>query len=159
MFSCSQVHDFLCCFREVIGLKEPVSFEELEQELLCPSEHGAGKSPILEAVETFVHSKLLPKLVSKLLEKIASGVNTKLGVKIQFDMLPINELSWPEVVRRYIMAYLLMGGRLGSSKIADSDTTKLIHCLQSDCGIFCSSFTNAAGIDLDAQVNECLALI
>ncbi|KAK1432798.1 hypothetical protein QVD17_09699 [Tagetes erecta] len=147
-----EVHDFLCCFREVIGLKEPISFEELEQELLCPWAHGVGKSPILEAVETFVHSELLPKLVSKLLEKIASVVNTKSGVKVQFDMLPINALTWPEVVRRYIMAYLLMGGRPGSLKSAESNMTKLIHCLQSDCGIFCWSSTNAAGIDLDAQL-------
>ncbi|KAK9067280.1 hypothetical protein SSX86_014606 [Deinandra increscens subsp. villosa] len=147
-----EVHDFLCCFKEVIGVEEPISFEQLEQELLCPSPHGAGKSSILHAFETFVHSVLLPELVSKLLDRIVSVVNTKLEVKVQLDMLPINELTWPEVVRRYIMAYLLMGGRLGSLKIADSNKTKLIHCLQSDCGSFSGSPTNVADIDLDAQL-------
>ncbi|XP_076917745.1 methyl-CpG-binding domain-containing protein 9-like [Bidens hawaiensis] len=66
-------------------------------------------------------------------------------------MLPINKLTWPEVARRYIMAYLLMGGRPCSAKIADSNKSQLIHCLLSDCGIFHSSPTNATGIDLDAQ--------
>ncbi|KAI3726036.1 hypothetical protein L1987_65833 [Smallanthus sonchifolius] len=147
-----EVHDFFCRFKEVIGLEEPVSFKELEQELLFPCPHMVGKSSILETVETFVYSVLLPDLVSKLLDRIALVVNSKLGAKIQLNMLPINELTWPEVVRRYIMAYLLLGGRLGSLKITSSNKTKLIHCLQSDCGIFCGSPTNVAGIDLDAQL-------
>ncbi|KAD4586658.1 hypothetical protein E3N88_24259 [Mikania micrantha] len=149
-----KMHDFLCCFKEVIGIQEPISFQELEQELLCPCAYGIGKSSFLHTFETFLHSVLLPELVSKLLGRLSSVVNSKLGVKIQLAMLPINELTWPEVVRRYIMAYLLMGGRFSSSKIVDSNRAKLIHCLQSDCGIFCGSATNVAGIDLDAQCKK-----
>ncbi|KAF5792149.1 putative histone acetyltransferase chromatin regulator PHD family [Helianthus annuus] len=147
-----EVHDFLCCFKEVIGLDEQITFEKLEQELLRPYPYGVGKSSILCSFETFIHSKLLPELVSKLLDRLASVLNSKLGVKTEFNMLPINELTWPEVVRRYIMAYLLTGDRLGSVKITDGNMIELIHCLQSDCSVFCSSPTNVAGVDLDAQL-------
>ncbi|XP_076916300.1 methyl-CpG-binding domain-containing protein 9-like [Bidens hawaiensis] len=145
-----EVYDFMYSFKELIGLEEPILFEELEQELLCVSPYGVDK-PTLDKIEKFVHSELLPELVRELLDIIASIINAKHVAEIALDMLPVNKLTWPEVARRYIMAYLLMGGRPSSAKITDSNKSQLIHCLLSDCGIFYSSPTNAAGIDLDAQ--------
>ncbi|KAI3784747.1 hypothetical protein L1987_43852 [Smallanthus sonchifolius] len=105
VFSCPQIHGLFCRYKEIIVVEEPISFEALEQDqLLCPCPYGVGKSSILES---FDHSVLLHELVSKILERIASWVNSKLGVKQQLDMLPINELTWPEVVRRYIRNGLL----------------------------------------------------
>ncbi|XP_076957964.1 methyl-CpG-binding domain-containing protein 9-like [Bidens hawaiensis] len=146
-----EVYDFMYSFKELIGLEEPILFEELEQELLCVSPYGVDKPSTLDKLEKFVHSVLLPELVRELLDIIASVINAKHVVEIELDMLPINKLTWPEVARRYIMAYLLMRGRPSFVKISDSNKSQLIHCLLSDCGIFYSSPTNAAGIDLDAQ--------
>ncbi|KAI3670057.1 hypothetical protein L6452_41650 [Arctium lappa] len=121
---------------------------------------------------TTVHQALLPELVSELLDKIASVVNiaseaevskSKWGHKkdtanrnmakrIKLDMIPINQLTWPEVVRRYILAYLLMGGRVDFSDIAIRNNTKLIRCLQGDGGICCCPLTGVAGVDVDAQL-------
>lgn len=121
---------------------------------------------------TTVHQALLPELVSELLDKIASVVNisseaevskSKWGHKkdtanrnmakrMKLDMLPINQLTWPEVVRRYILAYLLTGGRLNFSDIAIRNNTKLIRCLQGDGGICYCPLTGVAGVDVDAQL-------
>nr|XP_043618017.1 methyl-CpG-binding domain-containing protein 9-like [Erigeron canadensis] len=133
-----EVHEFICGFQNVLGLKEPISFEELEEELL-----RAGKSSILKTVEKFIHSVLLPDLISELLEK------TTAALKIKLDMLPINQFTWPEVVRRYIMAYVLVEGRMVSENI---EGMKLFQCLLGDGGICCESQASLAGVDLDAQL-------
>ncbi|KAJ9562560.1 hypothetical protein OSB04_007720 [Centaurea solstitialis] len=183
-----QVHEFLCRFQENLGLEDLLSFEELEKELLCPEEvvrekihdsgstvatYGLGESSILETIEinftrcmgdklTTINQALLPKLVSELLDKIASAVNRtidkmdttnwNMAKRIKLDMLPINQLTWPEVVRRYLLAYLLMGGKPKFLDNSIRNNTKLIRCLQGDGGICCCSHTGVAGVDVDAQL-------
>ncbi|KAL2559750.1 Methyl-CpG-binding domain-containing protein 9 [Forsythia ovata] len=70
--------------------------------------------------------------------------------KSKLDMLPINELTWPEIARRYILAVLSMEGNLDSAEIASRESGKVFHCLQGDGGTLCGSLTGMAALEADA---------
>ncbi|XP_071714393.1 methyl-CpG-binding domain-containing protein 9-like [Rutidosis leptorrhynchoides] len=136
-----EVHDFLCRFKNILGLEEPISFEEFETEL-C----NVGKSSILETVETFVYNLLLPELVTSLVSI------TSLAVKVKLDMIPVNQLTWPEVVRRYITVYLLTNGRLHSLDNSVKCKTEICRSLLGDGDVNCSSVTSVEGVNNDVQL-------
>ncbi|GKB76511.1 methyl-CpG-binding domain-containing protein 9-like protein [Tanacetum coccineum] len=153
-----EVHEFFCHFKDVLKLEEPLSIEDLEKELACTEPYG--DEPILGTTEinltglmsdkcTSVLISRLPQLVSKLLANIGSAAQVKL------DMLPINQLTWPEVVRRYIMAYLLVEGKMHSQHKKRHNKTNIVRCLLGDGGIFCDSPTVVAGVELDAKLLGC----
>ncbi|KAI3768703.1 hypothetical protein L2E82_19533 [Cichorium intybus] len=169
-----QVHEFLSRFKEVLEVEEDcLSYEDLENELLSswPVTYEIGGRAFLETLEmnltkskvdklTTVHMALLPKLVSKLLRKIGRAFNIgsdakdtekNKGKKVKLEMFPINQLTWPEVVRRYILACLLMGGEINSLDNAVGNNIKLIRCLQGDDGVFSGLPAGVAGADVDAQ--------
>ncbi|KAJ7970868.1 Methyl-CpG-binding domain-containing protein 9 [Quillaja saponaria] len=231
-----QAWELLWRFHEILGLKQPPSLDELEEELINPwsdvsnvhesferesqgscilSSQGLDGSnrPIFsssyepdpsfsgEYLHTFIqmeteamkeaaqvrlasftyrrcsgaaltkaHTSLLGVLISELQCKVAVLVDpsfdpgeprTKRGRKKDLDssipaklsklnLLPINELTWPELARRYILAVLSMDGNLESPEIIARESGKVFHCLQGDGGLLCSSLTGMAGMEADA---------
>lgn len=233
-----QVWESLWRFYEILGLDEPFSIEELEEELICPwsddlnllekletetqenqditparpsgaSGHISSSStdsslevftgnshafiqmetgPKKESAQarlasvtysrcsgvtlTKAHYSLLKVLVSELQSKVAALVdpnfdsgesksrrgrkkdadNTIPTKKTKLNMLPINELTWPELARRYILSVLSMDGNLDSSEITIRESGKVFRCLQGDGGVLCDSLTGVAGMQADALV-------
>ncbi|PSS26859.1 Methyl-CpG-binding domain-containing protein [Actinidia chinensis var. chinensis] len=117
------------------------------------------------------HSSLLNVVVGELLLKVARYVdpnsdaeecklrrgrrkdadNSIASKKLKFDMLQINELTWPELARRYILVILSMEGKLDSGEITCRESSKIFHCLQGDGGTLCGSLTGVAGMEADAK--------
>ncbi|KAK2994082.1 hypothetical protein RJ640_024346 [Escallonia rubra] len=228
-----QVWEFLWRFYEVLDLKQPFSFEELEKELISPwfegfslleeagkklqesrdvtypdtdgplgsvlppkiesvslenphafiqLETGVAKDPSLARWEsvnysrctglalTEAHVSLLKALISELQTKVTAIVDpnfetgeskSKRGRKKDADYwiaatstklktLPLNELTWPELVRRYILAILSMDGILDSPEITIRESARVFRCLQGDGGVLCGSLTGVVGIEADA---------
>ncbi|KAK6267385.1 hypothetical protein QUC31_018222 [Theobroma cacao] len=231
-----QVWELLWRFHEVMGLKEPLLANELEEELINPwSNHsnlfrkfdgesqgsdvlslsridGMGeqnvspsdescmatstKNPhsflqmetgeMMEADQarlaslsyrrcfgvtlTKTHSSLLGVLISELQSKVAALVDpnfdsgesrSKRGRKkdvdgtapakrVKLSVLPVNELTWPELARRYVLAVLSMDGNLDSAEITARESGKVFRCLQGDGGVLCGSLTGVAGMEADA---------
>lgn len=225
-------------FYEILGLKEPLSYEELEQELINPWFNGPnfleklekeiqeGRDRSLQKTETMggqvaspttesdsvepredqpvfiqvetgcmkdaaqakvashtygrctgvaltkAHTSLLKVLVGELQTKVAAFVDpsydageskAKRGRKkdvdisvpmktLKIDILPINELTWPELARRYILAFLAMDGNLDSAEVASREGGKVFRCLQGDGGVLCGSLAGVAGMEADALV-------
>ncbi|KAI3844578.1 hypothetical protein MKW92_027535 [Papaver armeniacum] len=231
-----QVYELLWRFNDVLALRETLSFEELEGELINPwfpdlsfmeklekgnqenadlvlrSNHGmvghnvtpSGEpnsivlgdlSPKFIKVDTAsekeaaqaklashtyyrctgvaltkVHRSLLNLLVGELQAKVAALVDPNFDAgesksrrgrrkdadklsslrKLKIDMLPVNELTWPELSRRYILAYLCMEGNLDSSEVSSREDIKVFRCLQGDGGMVCGSLAGVGGIEADA---------
>ncbi|KAI3991657.1 hypothetical protein MKX01_038055 [Papaver californicum] len=231
-----QVYELLWRFNDVLPLRENLSFEELEGELINPWFHdssfmeklekenqenrdlmlhnshgmvghnvtpsGEPNSIILgdlsrkfikvdtasekEAAQaklashtyyrctgvalTKVHRSLLNVLVGELQKKVAALVDPNFDAgesksrrgrrkdadklsslrKLKIDMLPVNELTWPELARRYILAYLCMEGNLDSSEVSSREDIKVFRCLQGDGGMVCGSLAGVGGIEADA---------
>lgn len=232
-------------FYEILGLKGPLSLEELEEELINPwfdssdlfekfekeirgnnainprgVEHTGGQilssngesggevsrenphafihmetGAMKEAAQarlasvtynrcsgvalTKAHSSLLRVLVSELQSKVAALVDPNFDSgefkpkrgrkrdvdssihmkKTKLNMLPINELTWPELARRYILAVLSMDGNLESADIAARESGKVFRCLQGDGGVLCGSLTGVAGMEADALVRLALSFV
>ncbi|KAK2990841.1 hypothetical protein RJ640_016159 [Escallonia rubra] len=122
------------------------------------------------AILAKAHCSLLKVLVAELLFKVAAYVDPNFDAgesksrrgrkkdldnsvspkKVKLDMLPINDLTWPELARRYILAVLSMEGNLDSAEITSRESGKVFHCLQGDGGILCGSLTGVAAIEEDA---------
>ncbi|KAF9623039.1 hypothetical protein IFM89_036020 [Coptis chinensis] len=230
-----QICEFLWRFYEILGMSEPISFEELEEELVNPWSDG---SKYLEKIEkeiqdtkifsrgnddtiirslsakgestaagpgenitsfitvetgsakeatqarqasrtyykctgvalTNVHSSLLKVLVGELQAKVAPLADpnfdageskSKRGRKKDVDssfllktskieMLPVNELTWPELARRYVLAVLSMDSNFDSSETSNQEGGKVFRCLQGDGGVLCGALTGVAGMEADA---------
>lgn len=234
-----QAWELLERFNEVLDLKEPLSLDDLEKELINPwfdgldflekSERDMDESQVLisqgtdgncrsllsprvetgpsgsmESSHAFIqmeteamkeaaqvklasftyarcfgvtltkaHNSLLRVLIRELLSRVAvlvdpnsepgetrtrrgrrkdmdSGVSAK---RTKLNMLPINELTWPELARRYILAFLTMDGNLESAEITARESGKVFRCLRGDGGVLCGSLTGVAGMEADAQVS------
>lgn len=231
-----QVWEYFGRFYDILGLKEPLSFEELEEELISPwldcpnvldnlesenqnnqdiASHGSGStnghilssssecdpSVSKETLHTFIqmetgamkeaaqaklasitysrctgvaltkaHNSLLKVLVIELQSKVAVLVDPNFDARelksrrgkkkdaessvsakrTKLNMLPINELTWPELARRYILAVLTMDGNIDSAEITTRESGKVFRCLQGDGGVLCGSLTGVAGMEADA---------
>ncbi|MED6158579.1 hypothetical protein PIB30_034002 [Stylosanthes scabra] len=119
---------------------------------------------------TKAHNSLLRVLIGELQSKVAALVDpnfepgetkTRRGRRKDIDsaipakrtklnMLPINELTWPELARRYILAVLSMDGNLDSAEITARESGKVFRCLQGDGGLLCGSLSGVAGMEADA---------
>lgn len=119
---------------------------------------------------TNAHCSLLGMLISELQCKIAPLVDpnfdsgetkSKRGRRKDTDssaptrrnnlnMLPINELTWPELARRYILAVLTMDGNLESSESIGCEMGRVFRCIQGDGGVLCGGLTGVAGMEADA---------
>ncbi|CAH9073963.1 unnamed protein product [Cuscuta epithymum] len=198
-----QVWDFSLRFSVVLGLEDPFSFRELEDELLSPWLDGMNpftnqESEMVESGDAAVyggtvkssqangtcsqdsrctglvlaktHSSLLNVLVKDLLMKVAVYVDPNFDVgeskprrgrkkdadnvatlkKAKLDMSPVNEITWPEIARRYILAVLSMEGNLDSTETACRESGKIFHCLRGDGGTLCGSLMGVAALEADA---------
>ncbi|XP_065877464.1 methyl-CpG-binding domain-containing protein 9 [Euphorbia lathyris] len=119
---------------------------------------------------TEVHSSLLSVLIGELQLKVAAIVDpsfdsgdlkSKRGRRKDVDSLtaarrsklttlPFNELTWPELARRYILAVLSMDGNLESAESTARESVKVFRCLQGDGGVLCGSLAGVAGMEADA---------
>ncbi|XP_074348213.1 methyl-CpG-binding domain-containing protein 9-like isoform X3 [Apium graveolens] len=70
-------------------------------------------------------------------------------LRTKMNILPLNELTWPELVRRYILSICSLGGRINSADITTCESRNIFRCLQGDGGVFCGSPTGVAGIEAD----------
>ncbi|XP_058188269.1 methyl-CpG-binding domain-containing protein 9 isoform X2 [Rhododendron vialii] len=231
-----QVWEFLCRFYEVLGLEDPLSIKELEQELVCPWFNGlnlleevggkigercdvtsprtvgssqhivpssteSGAAVTIENPDAFTGMKteatkeanearmesdtysrwkgnalimayrsVLKVLICELQSKVSAVMGPKFdtgesklkrGKKKDMDssvgkkgtklnMLPINELTWPELVRRYILAVLSMDGNIDYPEIASRESGKVFRCLLGDGGVLCGALTGVVGMEADA---------
>ncbi|KAE9449142.1 hypothetical protein C3L33_18950, partial [Rhododendron williamsianum] len=234
-----QVWEFLCRFYEVLGLEDPLSIKELEQELVCPWFNGlnlleevggkigercdvtsprtvgssqhivpssteSGAAVTIENPDAFIGMKteatkeatearmesdtysrwkgnalimayrsVLKVLISELQSKVAAVMGPKFdtgesklkrGKKKDMDssvgkkgtklnMLPINELTWPELVRRYILAVLSMDRNIDYPEITSRESGKVFRCLLGDGGVLCGALTGVVGMEADALAN------
>ncbi|KAL5150389.1 Methyl-CpG-binding domain-containing protein 9 [Glycine soja] len=233
-----QAWELLKRFHEILDLKEPLTLDELEKELINPwfdgsnflekSERDMDESQVfislgadgngrpllsprcevdpsvsIESSHAFIHveteamketdqvklasftyarcfgvaltkahKSLLRVLIGELLSKVAALVDpnsepgesrTRRGRRKDMDsavpakrtklnMLPINELTWPELARRYMLAFLSMDGNLESAEITARESAKVFRCLRGDGGLLCGSLTGVAGMEADAQL-------
>ncbi|XP_061353751.1 methyl-CpG-binding domain-containing protein 9 isoform X2 [Gastrolobium bilobum] len=119
---------------------------------------------------TKAHNSLLRVLIGELQSRVAALVDpnsepgetrTRRGRRKDIDcafpakrtklnMLPINELTWPELARRYVLAFLSMDGNLESAEITARESGKVFRCLRGDGGLLCGSLTGVAGMEADA---------
>ncbi|XP_074330655.1 methyl-CpG-binding domain-containing protein 9-like isoform X2 [Apium graveolens] len=112
---------------------------------------------------TDIHTSLLKTLISELVVKVAqhvdpyfdSGDKSKRGKKkdakaAKIDVLPINDLTWPELARRYMLAVLTMEGNLDSVEITSRESGRVFHCLHGDGGPLCGSLTGVTAMEADA---------
>ncbi|XWS32781.1 hypothetical protein CRYUN_Cryun22dG0019000 [Craigia yunnanensis] len=119
---------------------------------------------------TKAHSSLLGVLISELQSKVAALVapnfdsgesrskrgrkkeldSTHPAKRVKLNVLPINELTWPELARRYVLSVLSMDGNLDSAEITARESGKVFRCLQGDGGVLCGSLTGVAGMEADA---------
>ncbi|CAL0317266.1 unnamed protein product [Lupinus luteus] len=222
-------------FHEILDLKEPLSLDELERELIYPwfdgldflekSERGTngiqvlnlpgddsncgsprcevGPSGSIESSHAFIqvdteamkeaaqvkltsftyarcfgvaltkaHNSLLRVLISELQSNVAALVDPSFepgetrsrrgrrkdidsaapAKRTKLNMLPNNELTWPELARRYILAVLSMDGNLDSAEIIARESGKVFRCLRGDGGLLCGSLSGVAGMEADAQL-------
>ncbi|OWM71553.1 hypothetical protein CDL15_Pgr005740 [Punica granatum] len=149
----------------------PVPMEVANQKELAEAKSTSVRRGTCFGVAlTKVHSSLLTLLIGELQSKVAPLVDPsfdggelkpKRGKKRDIDsyvpvkrsklnMLPVNELSWPELARRYILAILSMDGNSDSVEVIARESGKVFRCLQGDGGLLCGSLSGVAGMEADA---------
>lgn len=223
-----------------MGLKEPLSFEELEEELInpwpcdlnhlkkiekekqdcgdtvslgtesanCPVSfsasvsdptHGPGPFKLIpvetaatkEATQikaasrsygscngvalTKAHISLLKILVGELLIKVSVFLDPNFDARdsrprrgrkresdscpikeIKNELLTVNELTWPELARRYLLAVLSLNGH--TEDVSARESLRVYRCLQGDGGVLCGSLCGIAGMEADALVTSLSSL-
>lgn len=134
----------------------------------------SSRGPCLGALLTRTHISLLQVLICELQSKVAAFVDpnfdsgeprsrrgrkkddsTLSAKRNKLHMLPVNEFTWPELARRYILSLLSMDGNLESPDIAARESGKVFRCLQGDGGLLCGSLTGVAGMEADSMVCFC----
>ncbi|GLJ28639.1 hypothetical protein SUGI_0564350 [Cryptomeria japonica] len=72
--------------------------------------------------------------------------------KSKHDIPPVNEVTWPELARRYILAVsaLDMCGDIG--EMSSRDAAKILRCIQGDGGVLCGALHGVVGMEVDAQL-------
>lgn len=69
------------------------------------------------------------------------------------DILTLNELTWPELARRYALAVAKLGGCVDMSEMSCSDGVKIFRALQGDGGLLFGAISGVTGINADALVS------
>ncbi|KFK37611.1 hypothetical protein AALP_AA3G005700 [Arabis alpina] len=159
--------------------RQPFSSENTSASVLKETKTGDSEfktsssscGPCLGALLTRTHISLLQVLICELQSKVAAFVDpnfdsgesrsrrgrkkddsTLSAKKNKLHMLPVNELTWPELARRYILSLLSMDGNLESAEIASRESGKVFRCLQGDGGLLCGSLTGVAGMEADSML-------
>ncbi|KAL0377440.1 UNVERIFIED_CONTAM: Methyl-CpG-binding domain-containing protein 9 [Sesamum radiatum] len=135
--------NFLWRFREVLGLSKDFSFEKLTAELNGSLFDGLSETHIL----------MLQVLISDFPMKFENGSKRNveclaMAKRTEMNVPPLNDLTWPELARRYVLAVLFM--------IADSESVEvredmdMFRCLHGDGGPRCGALTGVVGLEADA---------
>ncbi|TVU32893.1 hypothetical protein EJB05_24658, partial [Eragrostis curvula] len=145
---------------------ETSSTEEAAQDMVAAQTIGRCSGVVLPEI----HLALLRVLFSELLSKVAIFVDPKIDLKeskskrgrkrdadnitkeLKIDMLTANMLTWPELVRRYIIAVSSMNGSMDISDVSSREGVKLFRCLQGDGGILCGAVPGVVGMEKDAML-------
>ncbi|KAL4353295.1 hypothetical protein GQ457_06G041410 [Hibiscus cannabinus] len=150
--------------------ENPHSFIQMETELMEADQARLAYRRCFGVTLTKVHSSLLGVLIGELQSKVAALVDpnfdsgeskskrgrkkdldsTTPAKKVKLSVLPINELTWPELARRYMLSFLSMDGNLDSAEITARESSKVFRCLQGDGGVLCGSLDGVAGMEADA---------
>ena len=158
---------------EMVSVSIPVetsSSREAAQNKLAAQTLGRCSGLVLPEI----HLALLKILFTELVSRVAIFVDPKIDLKesksrrgrkrdtdtltreLKIDMLTANNLTWPELARRYILAVSSMSGCMDLSDISSREGVKLFRCLQGDGGILCGALPGVVGMEKDASVRSFL---
>ncbi|ESQ50683.1 hypothetical protein EUTSA_v10022520mg [Eutrema salsugineum] len=160
--------------------RQPFSSENTSASVLKGTKSGdstefnisySSRGLCLGALLTTTHISLLQVLICELQSKVAAFVDpnfdsgesrsrrgrkkddsTLSAKRNKLHMLPVNEFTWPELARTYILSLLSMDGNLESAEIAARESGKVFRCLQGDGGLLCGSLTGVAGMEADSML-------
>ncbi|PKA59305.1 Methyl-CpG-binding domain-containing protein 9 [Apostasia shenzhenica] len=120
---------------------------------------------------TKVHASLLKVLIGELSCKVAVYVDPNFDARelrprrgrkkdaennhakeTKYETLTLNEFTWPELARRYLLAVSAMNGCMDASEAYSREGAKLFRCLQGDGGILSGSLSGISGMEADAML-------
>ncbi|GJZ89972.1 bromodomain-containing protein [Tanacetum coccineum] len=166
-----QAYEFSLRFYNILGQEAPLSRQKLEYELLNPRIDGLNslnddngcQSPLSN-----FHMAMLKMLVEDMLAKVSinypSGAMESKprkgrkknidvivsGQTIKIGIFPVNEITWPELARRYILVLKSMDDNLDYLDISSHEYEKVFHCLNGNGGPLCGNLRGMAAIKADA---------
>lgn len=153
---------------------DPHAFIQMETRVMKEVPEGnltsSTDSRCVGAALTIAHTSLLRVLITELQSKVAALVDPNFDCgeskpkrgrkkdadsassirKMKLNLLPLNELTWPELAHRFILAVLSMNGNLESAEVTARESGRVFRCLQGDGGVLCGSLTGVAGMEADA---------
>ncbi|KAJ4799054.1 methyl-CPG-binding domain 9 [Rhynchospora pubera] len=77
-------------------------------------------------------------------------VESSASKELKVDILTLNELTWPELARRYALAVAKLGASVDLSDTSCSDGVKVFRALQGDGGMLFGAISGVSGIKADA---------
>ncbi|XP_047310028.1 methyl-CpG-binding domain-containing protein 9-like [Impatiens glandulifera] len=162
-----EVYEFVQRFYDILGFQETpsFSFKELEEELTCSGvdlnvtqevNNKVSAQGLVMSNDTLlsdIHIKLLKLLMHEMqLPRRKKGTGHLISAKgCQLHVL-VNELTWPEMARRYVLGLMSIKRSLAPVEIKESDKSKVFRCLQGDGRVLCGSITGVEGIEEDVKV-------
>ncbi|MCO5559923.1 hypothetical protein L7F22_013527 [Adiantum nelumboides] len=66
------------------------------------------------------------------------------------NYMPLNDLTWPEVARRYVIGLLTLITCGENLEISVQERRKILRCIQGDGGVLCGALDGVAAIEADA---------
>lgn len=148
---------------------ETFSQREVDQAKLAARTYGRCTGLVL----TKIHTSLLKVLVGELLNKVAVYVDPNVDAReskprrgrkkdvdnshikdAKLETPTLNEFTWPQLARRYVLAVSSLNGCMDSSEAHSREGAKVFRCLQGDGGILCGSLSGIAAMEADALVRE-----
>ncbi|WCJ38411.1 methyl-CPG-binding domain 9 [Euphorbia peplus] len=142
------------------GTKEMQTLEELAIMRQVSTNSGCSGEALYKA-----HCSLLKVLLEELRSKLAvfadpvleSGESSSrkrnnliFSGKPMFDLLPVNELTWPELVRRYFLIIASMESNFDFPEITSRESCKVFRGLQGDGGVLYGPLPGVAVLEADA---------
>lgn len=65
------------------------------------------------------------------------------------NFMPLNDLTWPEVARRYVIGLLTLNTCAEGLDISVQERRKILRCIQGDGGVLCGALEGVAAIEAD----------
>ncbi|XP_076947286.1 methyl-CpG-binding domain-containing protein 9-like [Bidens hawaiensis] len=171
-----QAYEFFLRFHNILGQEAPLSRQQLEYGLLNPWINGLSytitpgvhgrESPLsnfhMATVKILVENMLSKVVVNdpfNIMEKSRKARKKNMEVKVnvhgqksKIGIFPINEITWPELARRYILVLLSMDDSFEDLEVTSRVFNEIFLCLSGNGGPLCGSHTGMAAIEADAVV-------
>lgn len=80
-------------------------------------------------------------------------VESSVSKDLKVDTLTVNELTWPDLARRYALAVVKLGACVDLSDMSCPDGVKIFRALQGDGGVLFGAISGVTGIKADALVS------